>query len=232
MKFDIRQLDVTASTNDEAKNAAEGGAPEGTVVWALEQQAGRGRQGRVWSSPRGNLYCSILLRPEIPVREWGKYSFVVGLALYETVAFYLNKKIELKWPNDVLVEGRKISGILLESGENWLVAGMGLNVLHVPENPIYSVTSLAMETPHMPLLETVLTKLLDRLDHWYGCLNQTGFAPIRHAWLERARKGNLRVRQPQGDIEGQFADLDPDGNLCLILKDGTQKTFSTGDVFF
>jgi BirA family biotin operon repressor/biotin-[acetyl-CoA-carboxylase] ligase len=235
LTWNIRKLDQTSSTNDDAKHAAESGAEEGLVVWALQQSAGRGRQGRQWQSPEGNLYCSILLRPKVALREWGKYSFVAALVLYEAVHFYVNargdKAVELKWPNDVLVNGKKISGILLESGKGYLAVGMGLNVRQMPENPIYPVTSFAAERCDAPL-DQILNKILEALDAWYSRMNKEGFAPIRTAWLSRARRGVLRVRQPNGDIQGQFADLDEEGNLRLILADGTEKSFSTGDVFF
>ncbi|MFA5040296.1 MAG: biotin--[acetyl-CoA-carboxylase] ligase [Bdellovibrionales bacterium] len=146
MRFDIFKLDATTSTNDDVKTAAEAGVPEGLVVHALAQNAGRGRLGRTWQSPEGNLYFSVLLRPPLPKRVWGNYSFVAGVAIAEAVSAILPAaRVELKWPNDVLVGGKKISGILLESGEDWLVIGMGINVLHVPESPLYPTTCLAAE---------------------------------------------------------------------------------------
>ena len=116
MDWRIRQLAETSSTNDEAKRAAEAGEDEGLVVWALKQTAGRGRHGRLWESPEGNIYCSVLLRPDCDARHAGHYSFVAALALADTVHEFLpNAAVTLKWPNDVLVDGKKISGILLES---------------------------------------------------------------------------------------------------------------------
>lgn len=138
----IRRLVTTSSTNDDAKRAAEAGEGEGLVVHALQQTAGRGRHGRTWHSPEGNLYCSALLRPG-DARLFGHYSFVAALALADTVrAFVPQVNITLKWPNDVLVNGKKIGGILLEAGEGWLVIGMGLNIRHYPDNAMYPATSL------------------------------------------------------------------------------------------
>lgn len=233
MKFDIRRLDTTVSTNDDVKWAAESDAAEGVVVWALQQSAGRGRQGRLWKSPAGNLYCSVLLRPKTALRDWGRYSFVAALAICDAVRGLLpDATVELKWPNDVLVNGKKICGILLESGEGWLVVGMGLNVRHVPENPLYPVTSLLAENAVVPELEAVLGKVLEALGLWYDRLNTEGFASVRAAWLSFARKGPMRVRLPDGEIQGEFADLDENGNLRLLLANGTEKSISTGDVFF
>jgi BirA family transcriptional regulator, biotin operon repressor / biotin---[acetyl-CoA-carboxylase] ligase len=254
MKVDIRRIETTTSTNDDVKKAAETGAVEGLVVWAKTQTSGRGRQGRLWQSPEGNLYFSVLLRPPAPKRAWGNYSFVASLAIADAVRSFLpDAKIELKWTNDVLVSGKKISGILLEAGEGWLVVGIGLNVLHVPETPLYPATSLAAEkTIVIPAkagiqrsasarrisqsafdLETILKKNLDSLATWYDKMNASGFAPIRTAWLSRARKGSMRVRLPadKGELIGEFMDLDAEGNLHLRLPDGTEHKISAGDVF-
>ena len=125
----VRELDATSSTNDDVKKAAEAGEAEGLVVVAKRQTAGRGRHGRVWESPEGNLYCSMLLRPADMQATGAFYSFVAALALRDTVAALLpGAAVTLKWPNDVLVGGRKIAGILLEGGPQWLVIGIGLNV--------------------------------------------------------------------------------------------------------
>ena len=140
--------------------------------------------------------------------------------------------IELKWPNDVLVNGKKISGILLEAGEGFLVVGIGVNVLHVPENTLYPATSFVAENSDAPSLDLVLKKILSALENWCGIADNQGFAPIRAAWLSRARKGPMRVRLPQGETDGQFVDLDAEGNLRLLLSDGTERSINTGDVFF
>ena len=301
MRFDIRRVETTVSTNDDAKQAAEAGAAEGMVVWALQQKAGRGRQGREWYSPIGNLYCSILLRPACPVRDYGKFSFVAALAVWDVVDSCLNSieqtsqrircdslplegrgqherclqgaydvadssvnnsqtsslcraplpnpplkgegippvscqtnalLIELKWPNDVLVNGKKIGGILLEAGEDWLVVGIGLNVQHVPEEPMYPVTSLALEQFAVPSLDPLLDKLLKALGFWYQTFADQGFAPLRDQWLSRARKGVLRVRLPQEELSGEFMDLDSEGHLRLLLPDGKVRNINAGDVFF
>jgi BirA family transcriptional regulator, biotin operon repressor / biotin---[acetyl-CoA-carboxylase] ligase len=234
MKFDIRCHETTGSTNDDAKEAASKGATEGLVIWALQQSSGRGRQGRQWHSPEGNLYFSVLLRPSIPLRHFGYYSFLAALAISDALQPLMPQaKIELKWPNDVLVDAKKISGILLEAGEGWLVIGMGINVRHTPENPLYPVTSLLAEKADPKPLGVILQGVLQALSKRVEELDQKGFSAIRQAWLERAKKGEMRVRLPsQSEIEGQFVDLDKAGNLRLILKDGSEKIIRTGDVFF
>ncbi|MGB9153218.1 MAG: biotin--[acetyl-CoA-carboxylase] ligase [Alphaproteobacteria bacterium] len=237
MKFDIRTLETTVSTNDDVKQAAETGAAEGLVIQALQQSGGRGRQGRQWQSPVGNLYFSVLLRPKVALRDYARYSFIAALAIGDTIRGYLSEaSVELKWPNDVLVGGKKISGILLEAGDGWLVVGMGINVLHTPENPLYPATSLVAEMGAAPSLDVVLGKILESLSYWIDTADNQGFAPIRTAWLSHARKGAMRIRQPRGEdgneIHGEFVDLDTEGNLRLRLPDGTERSISTGDVFF
>lgn len=233
MLFDIIALAETGSTNDDAKNAAEAGAPAGTVIWALRQHRGRGRQGRVWASPEGNLYGSIILRPVGGALSYGLYSFVMALALWDAVYDFLPQAhIELKWPNDVLVEGKKISGILLEVGAGWLVIGIGLNIAHFPENPLYPVTSLAAETLSPPSVKVVLDRVLLALADWAVLYEREGFAPLRTAWLAKARKGAMRVRLPNAEIHGEFMDLDHDGVLHLRLPDQSLFKVHAGDVFF
>jgi len=233
MKFNIQKLSETASTNDDAKQAAAAGAPEGTVIWALSQSAGRGRQGRQWVSPEGNLYCSVVLRPTGGLPDYGFYSFIAALAIFDAVREFLPAApIELKWPNDVLVAGRKISGILLEAGDGYLIAGIGLNILHIPENPLYPVTSLAAEITPAPQLTAVVDSLLASLGRWINIYKTQGFAPVRQAWLDRARKGAMHVRLPNIEIKGEFAGLDDNGNLRLLLPDGTTQSISAGDIFF
>jgi BirA family biotin operon repressor/biotin-[acetyl-CoA-carboxylase] ligase len=232
MKYTIRQIAVTASTTDDAKRAAEAGEAEGLVIWALRQTAGRGRHGREWQSPEGNLYCSVLLRPKIPWQVIGRYSFVAANAMYDTVRQCLPvADITLKWPNDVLVEGQKIGGILLEIMDDALIIGIGLNVLHHPEKALYPCTSLRTAGASPKPLDEILDMLLQNIDHWYGLMQNEGFEPIRAFWLKHAATSVMTVRLPQGSVAGKFKDLDSKGNLILNLADGSERAIATGDVF-
>ena len=139
--YQLVRLDSVDSTNEEARRlAASEAAVDGTLVWALSQTAGKGRRGRAWESPGGNLYCSILLRPDCAAAKAAQLSFVAAVAVVEAVTDIAGPALEVrcKWPNDVLVGGRKISGILLESeagaGDEveWVVVGVGVNVAHHP----------------------------------------------------------------------------------------------------
>jgi BirA family biotin operon repressor/biotin-[acetyl-CoA-carboxylase] ligase len=235
-RYDFDQL---ASTNDEAKRLARAGAPEGCLVVARRQSGGRGRRGRSWESPAGNLYCSLLLRPASSLAEAAQVSFVAAVALAEALSGWLEaSRIGLKWPNDVLVDGAKISGILLESEADvagrcdWLVVGMGVNVGCAPAGLARAVTSLA-EAARVPVTaDAVLGALAPAFLSWYDRWRQDGFAPVRSAWLARAAFVGqpIEVRLADGAIEGRFEDLGPDGSLVLRLDDGNTREIGAGEI--
>ena len=228
--YRIHQVETTTSTNDDVKEAIVRGEAEGFVVWAAEQKAGRGRRGRTWHSPKGNLYFSVLLKPK--TNNLGHYSFMASLALNDLLRDLLPEaSLTLKWPNDVLLERKKISGILLESEGDSLILGIGLNVLHHPEDALYPSTSLKEAGKEALSLSDILEKLLTRLFYWYGVLDKKNFSFIRSAWLERAQKGDLRIEQGEETLWGTFKTIDEKGNLVLKLADGSERSISTGDVF-
>ena len=242
--FRLRRVPVTASTNADLKQAAEAGEAEGLVIQALRQTAGRGRQGRAWDSPEGNLYASILLRPACSLRDIGYYSFIAALAVHDTIAAFLPQEvIELKWPNDVLVKGGKISGILLESspgdadGVAWLVIGIGVNVLHCPEQALYPTTSLALASREAgmsgePSVDATLAVLLEKFEARRQQFLRNGFAPLRQDWLARAKRGAITARLPHETVEGLFCGLNEEGALILRLADGRERAIAAGDIFF
>jgi BirA family biotin operon repressor/biotin-[acetyl-CoA-carboxylase] ligase len=239
LQFKISKSDFTTSTNDDAKAAALMGAAEGLVIQAERQSAGRGRQGRAWDSPAGNLYCSILLRPACDVQQAGHYSFIAALAVRAALAELLPQaSLQLKWPNDILVNGKKISGILLESAppENgqiaWLVAGIGINCRYYPESAPYPVSSLKAEGSPVTEPDAVLAALLAQLEGWLASYRQHGFGPIRAAWLTHARRGAITARLPNRVYEGEFSDLDPYGRLIIRLANGEEQAIAAADVFF
>jgi BirA family transcriptional regulator, biotin operon repressor / biotin---[acetyl-CoA-carboxylase] ligase len=227
----IRRLDNTASTNDDVRRAAEAGEGEGLVIVAAEQSAGRGRQGRVWESPAGNLYCSVLLCPTNMQQQAPLYSFVASLAVYDTVVAFLPRAaVTLKWPNDILVSGKKISGILLEVTGDVVIIGVGLNIAHYPADALYPATSLKTEGAGQVEPAAALEGLLERLRLWHDLMQTKGFAPVREKWLERAQRGKLTVRLPQETLQGDFAGLDEQGRLRLLLERGAERAISAGDV--
>ncbi len=241
--YNLIALETVDSTNDEAKRLAalgEESAPDGTIVWALEQTGGRGRRGRVWESPPGNLYCSLILRPEVNIAVAAQLSFVAALALYDALGNVGEPGHEVlcKWPNDVLLNGKKVAGILLESESqsndqlDWLVLGLGVNVVSCPEKTSYPATSLRLEAIGATveeLLEAFSRSFLGWADKW---LDQ-GFAPIRQNWLWRCKGKGERIEVQIGDktVSGIFQDMNEDGALVLATDGGTQ-LITAGDIYF
>jgi len=217
---------------DAARAAAHDGAPDGTVVVARQQTQGRGRQGRDWFSPEGNLYASILLRPGLPPARLSELGFIVALAAADAVdAMLPGGRARLKWPNDVLIDAGKIAGILVEIVEdNAAVIGIGLNVAHAPTAAPYPVTCLrdagANTSPQAALMH-LLSALEHRLAHWA----KHGFAHAREAWLARGPTPGemIRVRIGTRIDAGRFAGLDADGAL-LLAEGGATRRVVAGDV--
>ncbi len=245
--YTLVALDEVDSTNEEARRRAESGAVPGTLVWARSQRRGRGRRGRVWSSPPGNLYCSALLCPNAPLAEAVKLSFVAGLAVGEALSALLpgGARIGHKWPNDVFVGGRKASGVLLQSvslggNHDWLIVGVGINVASYPRDLArdpardlaYAATSLRAEGSDATVAE-VLEAYVWRLERWLERWRREGFAPVREAWLARAEGlgGPIEVRLGDETLRGAFADLDPSGALILHVRGGGRRAISAGEVF-
>ena len=236
-------LETVESTNDEAIRLAEAGAEDGTLVWAREQTKGRGRYGRDFASPRGNLYLSLVLRPECDVSTAAQLSFVAALGLGDAIGSVAPALLEVtyKWPNDVLLNGRKVSGILLESRTeadgalDWLILGVGANVRSYPDNTAFPATSLHYEGTPPSVSETDLLEAFSR--HFLTWTNRwldDGFAPVRQAWLNHAHgQGEaIEVRLPNETLSGTFADLDPGGALVLELPGGRRRLINAGDVYF
>jgi len=245
LSFDLPQgyrshsLDTVDSTNDEARRLAEGGAPDRTVVIAEAQTAGHGRRGRSWVSPRGNLFCSILLRPRCPPAMLPQITFIAALATRAAIAEagVAESALSLKWPNDVLLGGRKVAGILLEGAmahgghHGFVVVGIGVNLAHHPEGLEYPVTSVGAgggSTDLGGFLSILIARFETGLRQW----EREGFEPVRHAWWRHARdrSATIRVRLDGGSVEGRFAGLDRDGALLLDLADGAQRRIMAGEV--
>ena len=239
--YTLIPLDEVGSTNDEAKARAAAGAAEGTVVWARKQRAGRGRRGRIWESPPGNLYCSVLLRPACEARRVAQLSFVAALAVLDLVDGRLPGRGRCKWPNDILVDGAKVAGILLESAlksdgrVDWVVLGIGVNLVGHPglEGPIPSTSLVDAGAPAvapedaLPLLLAALTR---RRSEW----ESQGFAAVRRAWLARAHGlgGPVTVVGGRDKLVGTFEGLDAEGALVLAQAGGAPISIAAGDVHF
>lgn len=238
--YRLLRYDRLASTNDEAKRLARGGAEDGTVVWAREQNAGRGRRGRAWVGLPGNLFISFILRPDCPPAQASQLGFVAALGLADAVAANAPDGADLccKWPNDVLLNGRKFAGILLESEArasetlDWLVLGVGVNVAEHPGAADYPTTSLRDEDCAVADAGAMLEAFVRDFAVWRERWRDEGFAPIRAAWLQRATGlgGPITVRLDRERIEGRFLGLEADGALALETNAGTRR-IAAGDVF-
>ena len=222
------------STNEEARRLAEAGEPGPLWIMAERQTSGRGRRGRAWISPEGNLAATLLLRPGAPQAMTGQLSFAAALAAADTAAHFApHASIAVKWPNDVLADGRKLAGILLEGGSGWLAIGIGLNLAAHPDGTEFPATSLAQLGIVVPSPAQALTVLAARFAHWYDVWVQGGFGSLRMQWLARAKGvgGPIRARLPHETREGVFEGIDADGAL-LLNEGGTVRAIAAGEVFF
>ncbi len=222
------------STNSEARRLAEAGEAGPVWITADNQTAGRGRRGRVWQTDAGNLAATLLLRPDAAPSVTGQLSFVAALAAAEMAAHFAPKtSITVKWPNDVLADGRKLAGILLEAGPGWLAVGIGVNLAAAPEGTAFPATSLAQLGLAPPSPDDALCVLAARFAHWYGVWMNQGFDTVRTAWLARAGGlgGRITARLAQETRQGVFEGID--GTGALLLNDGAQvRAIAAGEVFF
>ncbi len=239
----FRALDYgpVTSTNDIARSLADAGEAAGLFVCAEAQTAGRGRHGRSWQSPPGNLHASLILRPRRPMAEIATLSLVTALALAQAVEALSAGAVRprLKWPNDVLIDGAKLAGILLEGasdgrgGCQWLIIGTGVNVTASPGDAVpYPTTNLVAAglptvTPTL-LLAAMAAALRPLLDRWEGA----GFAGLRQAWQERAAGVGSAVEMRLGEqaVRGRMLEIDDTGAIRLETAAGTVERFTAGEV--
>jgi BirA family biotin operon repressor/biotin-[acetyl-CoA-carboxylase] ligase len=232
-------FDSLDSTMDEARRRAAAGVPSPLWIWTRRQTAGRGRRGRVWRSGEGNLLCTLLLRPGRSAAEGALLSFVSAVALGDALTpFCPGVPLSLKWPNDLLLGGRKVAGILLESESmpegdlSWLAIGIGVNLAEHPDDAEIPATSLAGQGLLPPAPAAMLSAVARHMAAWLGRWRAEGFAPVREAWLSRAARLGERIRVRIGTeaLEGVFHGLDAEGCLMLDCADGRRR-ISAGDVF-
>ncbi len=231
--------ETITSTNDVAKDMAVKGAASGTIIYAAQQTKGRGRLGNQWISPSGNLYYSLLLRPaDLHAKDAGQYSFMAAVALRKLLSEYLDSKydIQLKWPNDILIDHQKISGILLEAETKsdgfleWLVIGIGVNLKHAPDHAA-NLSKLSPKNSDIHGFAKALTGLLHTgIEH----IQKDGFEAISQEWLSHAyRLGQeIKLRLPTGEGKGIFKGINENGALIYTNEAGEEKILSSGEVFF
>ena len=226
----IVRVATVDSTQRVAFELAEGGAADGTVVLADTQTAGRGRRGRAWQdAPGDSLLMSVIVRPRLRVADLSKLSLAAAVAVAEAIAKTTDLDARLKWPNDVLVSGRKLAGILLESRierEPTVVAGVGINLRQrtFPAELAFTATSIDLEGGRAVSREELLEAILDAFDQWRTLLERAGFAPLRERWLALADTIGRAVTV--GEHAGVAVDLSTDGALVLRQETGLRHVFS------
>jgi BirA family biotin operon repressor/biotin-[acetyl-CoA-carboxylase] ligase len=237
--FRLIAYETIGSTNDELKRLAREGTPEGLTVSAERQTAGRGRRGRNWVSPAGNLYASILLRPQCRAASAAQLGFVAALGVAGAIGeLAAGVTVRCKWPNDLLADGAKISGILLETemtvGDrpDFVVVGIGVNLATSPTDTPYPATSLAAEGAHGIAPLSMLPAIIRHFARWLALWREEGFAPIREAWLAKAMGLGepIQVRLERDTLDGRFLDLDGDGALMLGTAGGRRR-IAAGEIF-
>lgn len=210
---------------------ARNGASEGLWLRAERQTAGKGRQGRAWQSPLGNLYISTLVRTRAGEPSPATLALVAAVALDETARVFGVEPM-LKWPNDLLVNGAKLSGILLERVGDAVILGFGVNLAHHPEGLDRLATSFAAHGP-APDPQIFAETLAESFGRWVSRWRE-GIAPVRERWLARAHPIDtaLTARLADGSsIDGLFGGLNGEGALILRLADGTSHVIHAADVF-
>jgi len=237
----IETYEALDSTNAEARRRADAG--EGGPVWiaAAVQTAGRGRRGRSWSTGEGNLAASLLTTTDVPPVEAAQVSFLAALAVADLADTCLGEgAARLKWPNDVMIHGRKAAGVLVESGARpdgrlWLAVGIGVNLARHPVEVERPATSFAehMASP-APAPSAALEILAAAFERWHGVWAAEGFVPIVAAWTARAYGLGEPCEARLGDrtLTGVAEGLEPDGALRLRTADGAVERITAGDVFF
>jgi BirA family biotin operon repressor/biotin-[acetyl-CoA-carboxylase] ligase len=236
-------LPETSSTNTVAFQLADEGAVEGTVVTADAQSGGKGRMGRVWSSPPGiNLYCSVVLRPKVRPYQAPQLTFLSAVAVAKAIEATTGLKPEIKWPNDVLLGGRKVAGLLNEmSAEtdaiNFVILGIGVNLnmatAQFPADLRAPATSLLIEQGRPVNRVQFTAQMLHELDKLYAGFLECGFAPVREEWQKRCNANDREVIVTDGgkdELRGMFNGIDGEGALLVRMADGSVERVVSGDV--
>jgi BirA family biotin operon repressor/biotin-[acetyl-CoA-carboxylase] ligase len=237
-------METVDSTNAEARRRAKAGEPGPLWIWSARQSQGRGRGGREWVSRPGNLFASLLIGVNCPARVAAQLALVAGIVAYDAIAKLIayegRSELLLKWPNDILLSGEKLAGILLENiggpveNRSVVVIGTGINLDSYPEDlpqPAVSLAAYGMTVTPTDALEVLSATTHEWLARWG---EGSCFPTIRRAWLDRAGPTGrpLRVKVNDEDIDGVYGGLDADGALRLLTPDGAEHRISAGDVFF
>lgn len=235
----IHTFDIVDSTNEEAKKLADKGVKEGTVIIAKMQKAGKGRLNRDWVSPKGGLWFSIVLRPDIGSEDSTKITMLAGIAVVESIRYY-GIDASIKWPNDVLINGKKVCGILTEMRSHnkdvdYIVLGLGINVNfdleELPEQIRSSATSLRYEVGRDVQIQGLLQQIITEVDYYYDILKSGESDKIVENWKKLCDTlgRNVKIKSLNETIEGVAFDIDDMGALSVKAGDGKIHKFLAGD---
>jgi BirA family biotin operon repressor/biotin-[acetyl-CoA-carboxylase] ligase len=230
-----------ASTNDFAKEMAATGAEEGTVIIAETQTSGKGRLGRDWASPKGGIWLSTILRPKLRPNDIPKLTLMTSLAVAKTISQLFNLRTEVKWPNDVLINAKKVCGILTEANTrgnitDFVVVGIGINanieLYSLPKQVGENATSLKYELKREIDREQFLRVLLEKMEQYYVTLTERKFKPILRKWKSLCSflGSYVEVISWKEKIVGLAIDVDENGALIIRLRNGTLRKVLSGDV--
>lgn len=239
--YELVPHEVLDSAVAEARRLVAAGADEGTLVWVREQTAGKGRSGQPWASPRGNLYCALVLRPDYPFATAMQLNYVAAVALGTMLAGMAAPwtNLRYRWPNDVLLNSAKVAAVTLDAAAtgaetlDWLILGIAVNVKSHPADTIFPASNLIeearAEVSEIDVLEGFSRHFLSWINRWA----EEGFAPVLRAWMQRADNiGETREITVQGEVlSGTFTEVDELGAMVLQLDGGKRRLVTVGDYF-
>lgn len=239
-KYNLLAFEDIDSTNDEAKRLVQSGAFDRLVIWSKTQTAGRGRYGRNWVSQEGNLFLSILMPINCSLQKATQLSFVMAVAVADVIESLaiknkLDLEIQLKWPNDVLVNGKKVAGILMEalpeSVDDWVILGLGVNIENKPD--IENSTSLH-ELGIKTSVGEALGMIMNQFDYYHDMWVIYDFPNIRKIWLKKAYKLGevVTISDIKNRVSGVFDGLSDEGAIKIKLASGEEFSYTTGEIFF
>lgn len=234
-------LSNTSSTNDEAKILIQRGSTEGTLFTTDFQTEGRGRFNRIWVSESGlNFLGSYITFPKVNVSQWGALSLLAAISIFESIVSMTKLRPSLKWPNDILVDGHKIAGVLIETSMNQshsnAIIGIGINVNQTFFHGEFRIppTSMKLLTGREWEIEFVTNILSSELDRWYSDWQSRGNVYIKDAWTERTYLLGEKIRVDTGSeiLQGIVIDLNEDASLKLIDDQNTVHDIHSGEIIF
>ena len=241
-KFIRREIIIHASvdsTNDLAKGLVNAWDKEGTVILADRQTQGKGRMGRTWYSEKNvGVYLSVLLKPDLPPEQVAPITLVAGVALVKAINDFSRTRAVLKWPNDILLNGKKVAGILTENhkedGHSGIILGIGINVNHTrfPVSLQHIATSMAMENGESFERLPLIASFLNHLDKEYGCFLEEGTSYVAIEWNHYSEMFGRHISLTQGTETyfGTAMKLDDEGRLVILLDSGEELAFEAGEV--